>query len=200
MFFSLGEIVQATEELGRLARHRPQDRSIRSYLKVGTILRQLDITEAVAQHGRTRFGDPNPAEAHNNLGVFYTRLGIRFGEAAFFDLAVDALEAARQMEPQAIPVINNLGNAYFELGKLDEAAAAYTRVVEWSPRAAEARFNLGLVYERQGNLDLAMREFQGAMALRPDWALPRNRLRQMGLRSGSPEGTVHHPLGALGSR
>ena len=132
------------------------------------------------QHGRTRFGNPNPAEAHNNLGVFfYTRLGIRSGEPAFFDLAVDALEAARRIEPRAYPVLNNLGNAYFELGRLDAAALAYREVIRLAPAEAEARFNLGLVYEKQGMLDLARRQFEAASALQPAWSLPKMRLDQI---------------------
>ncbi len=200
LLFALGEVAQAAEELTRLAALRPPDRLVASYLKAGSILRQMKIEEAVAQHGRTRFGDPNLAEAHNNLGTFYTRMGIRFGEAAFFDLAVDSLEAARQTEPQAIPVINNLGNAYFELGRLEEAAQAYRRVIELTPGAAEPRFNLGLVYEKQGRLDLASREFQAAVALRPDWALPREGLRRIALPRAPAEASVHPPIGASGLR
>jgi spermidine synthase len=177
--FSLGELTGAADEFARLADGQPSDRLIGSYLKAGAILRQSGVAEALGEHGRTRFGNPNPAEAHNNLGVFYTRLGIRFGEPAFFDLAVDALEAARRIEPQAYPVINNLGNAYFELGQLQAAAGAYRQVIRLAPSEAEARFNLGLVYERQGMLDLAGREFETASALQPAWALPKMRLDQL---------------------
>ena len=177
--FSLGELAVATEEFASLADGRPGDQLIRSYLKAGAILRRIGVEEALGQHGRTRFGNPNPAEAHNNLGVFYTSLGIRFAEPAFFDLAVDALEAARQIEPQAYPVINNLGNAYFELGRLEAAAVAYREVIRMAPFEAQARFNLGLVYEKQGMLDLAGREFEAASALQPAWPLPRTRLEQI---------------------
>ncbi len=179
LLFSLGEVGQATEKLASLVRVRPQDRLIMSYLKAGTILRQLKAEEAVAQHGRTRLGDPNPAEAHNNLGVFYTRLGIRFREPAFFDLAVDALEAAVRIEPQAYAVLNNLGNAHFELGRLEEAARVYQRVITMDPNLAQTHFNLGLVYERQGSLDLAAREYREALRLQPGWPLPRLNLQRL---------------------
>jgi spermidine synthase len=177
--FSLGDVAGAAEEFARLADRRPSDRLVGSYLKAGVILRRLGVQDALGQHGRTRFGNPNPAEAHNNLGVFYTRLGIRFGEPAFFDLAVDALEAARRIEPQAYQVINNLGNAYFELGRFDAAASAYREAIRLAPAEARARFNLGLVYEKQGKLDLARREFEAASALQPAWGLPKMRLDQI---------------------
>ncbi|HSC70733.1 MAG TPA: fused MFS/spermidine synthase [Candidatus Methylomirabilis sp.] len=180
LLFSLGEIAQATAELARLSRLRPSDQLLASYRKVGTILQQMRAEEAVAQHGRTRLGDPNLAEAHNNLGIFYTRLGIRFGEPAFFELAVDALKDALSLEPQSYAALNNLANAYFELGRLPEAAQVYQQVIDLAPGLAEARFNLGLVYEKQGKSDPAAREFQAAIALNPAWELPRvslNRLR-----------------------
>ena len=195
LLFSLGEIGQAVEDFARLARQRPSDRLVASYLRAGTIARRLKVEEAILEHGQTRHGDPNPAEAHNNVGVFYTRLGIRFGEAAFFDLAADALQAALNIEPQAYAVLNNLGNAYFELGKLEEAVRAYQKVIELAPRLAEARFNLGLAYERQGNLDLAAQEFETALALNPNWTLPRMRLVHLRAKVGSSE-AGHSPGGA----
>ena len=191
LLFALGELAQATDDLARLARLQPDDRLVRSYMKAAAVLQRLRVEQAVADHARTRFGDPNPGEAHNNLGVFYTRLGIRSGEPAFFDLAVDALNAALEIEPEAYPALNNLANAYFELGRLDEAAQAYRRVLGLAPAPAEARFNLGLVYEKQGSPDLAAREFQAALRLRPDWPLPRIRLREIAARGGAA-----HPPGS----
>jgi spermidine synthase len=182
LLFSLGEVAQATGELARLARGRPHDRIIRSYLTAGSILRERNVEEAVAQHSQTKFGDPNPAEAHNNLGIFYIGLGARFREPAFFDLAVDSLEAALRIEPQSFPALSNLGAAYAEMGKLEEAAAAHRRAIQVAPRRAEARFNLGVVYEKQGNFDLAAQEFEAAAALKPEWGLPKMRLQT--LRAG----------------
>lgn len=185
LLFSLGEVEQATERLASLARNRPQDRLIRSYLKAGALLRRLKVEEAVAEHGRTRLGDPNPAEAHNNLGVFYTRLGIRSREPAFFDLAVDAFEAALRIEPQAYAVLNNLGNASFELARLEEAAQVYRRALALKPDLAQVHFNLGLVYERQGRLDLAARAYRTALSLQPGWELPWLNLQRLGARGAS---------------
>lgn len=180
LLFSLGEIGAATERLAALARGRPQDRLIASYLKAGAILRAMKAEEVVAQHGRTRLGDLNPAEAHNNLGVFYTRMGIRFGEPAFFELAVDSMEAALRIEPQAYAALNNLGNAYFELQRLGEAAEAYRRVLMLKSDLPQTHFNLGLVYERQGAREAAAREYRLALNLQPNWALPRLNLQRLG--------------------
>ena len=179
LLFSLGEIARATEDLDRI---RPQTALIKSYLKAGDILRRIKAEEGITGHGRTRLGDPNPAEAFNNLGVFYTQLGIQFLETAFFDLAVDALDAALRIEPQGQAVLNNLANAYFELGRLDEAAATYRRLIGAMPDFAELRFNLGLVYEKQARVDLAAREFERAVTLKPQWAPPKIALERVRLK------------------
>ncbi len=145
----------------------------------------------MAASARTRYGEPNPAEAHNNLAVLYTRLGIQYTEPALFVLAVDALETALLIEPEAYAVLNNLGNAYFELGKMEEAGRAYQRAIELNPRLAQTHFNLGLVYEKQGGVDLAAREFEVAAALRPDWELPRTRLLHLrGAGAADGEGAL----------
>lgn len=190
----MASLVLGASLFGRIIdrRRRPQDRLIQSYLKVGKILTELNAQETVIRHGRTRFGSPNPAEALNNLGLFYTRLGIRFSESAFFDLASDALETTLQIEPQSHPVLNNLGNVYFKLGKFDEAEEAYRRVIGLMPDSAQPHFNLGLVYERQGALDLAAREFETAIALKPDWPLPRKRLLNI-RREAASAGKLDQP-------
>jgi tetratricopeptide (TPR) repeat protein len=190
LLFSLGKVAEATEELARLERYRPGNRLIRSYLKAGGILREAKADEALPQYGRTLSGNANTAEAHNNLGVYYTRLGISFREVAFFDLAVDSLEAALRIEPQSFPVQNNLGNVYFELGKLEEAARAYKRVLSVVPDRAETHYNLGLVYEKQGMRAMAAREFETASALKPHWSIPKARLIQMEGRRGPTVGEM----------
>jgi spermidine synthase len=180
LLFSLGEVARAIEDLATI---EPRDNLIKSYLKAGDILRGMKAEDAIVGHSRTQSGDPNPAEALNNLGVFYTRLGIDFNEPAFFDLAVDTLEAALRIEPQSYAILNNLANGYFELGRLDEAGVAYRRLVGLLPNLPEARFNLSLVYEKQGEVDLAMRELEKTVFLKPEWELPRKNLQRLKVES-----------------
>ena len=58
---------------------------------------------------------------------------------------------------------NNLGNAHFDQGKLDEAIAAYKEAVDIKPDAAEAYNNLGAAYLKQGKLDKAIVAFKKAV-------------------------------------
>ncbi|TAK03472.1 tetratricopeptide repeat protein, partial [bacterium] len=179
LFFVLGKVAFATQEMAELAKRAPGDQMLQSYLRAGAVLNAYGFEEALREHTRTSTGKPNPTEAHNNLGLFYNAMGIRSGEKALFDLAIESFRAALGIEPEAYSIINNLGNAYFEKGMFEEASKAYQRVLEMKPDLAQTHFNLGLVYERLGDLDLAAREYRKALSLRPGWTLPLMNVRRL---------------------
>jgi len=67
---------------------------------------------------------------------------------------------------------NNLGVAYQEQGRLDDAVKEYQAAINLTPDYVDAYYNLGLVYRTQGRLDDAVREYQKAINLKPDLAEP----------------------------
>ena len=62
----------------------------------------------------------------------------------------------------------NLGLAYAERGRLDEAKKEFEKALELDPSHAKARNNLGLIYDQQGRSEDAIREFHLALKLNPD--------------------------------
>ena len=50
----------------------------------------------------------------------------------------------------------NLGNAYYEQGKLNEAIAEYKKAIEIDPDFADAYYNLGNVYDEREELEQAI--------------------------------------------
>ena len=181
LLFSLGRLDESLAAFADLVRGRddPTVAAVaESYRRAGAILADFGLGEGLLAHAypsRTRW---DPAEAHDNLGNFFVRTGVRTGEPAFFDLAVEHFEAALDLEPAAYEVLNNLGGARFEQGRMDEAIAAYQRSLARRPRSPQARFNLGLAYERSGRTAEAIAAYEEASRLAPDWPLPRqNRAR-----------------------
>ena len=70
----------------------------------------------------------------------------------------------------------NLGEAYQEQGRLDDAIKEYQAAINLNPYLVEPHYNLGMVYRAQGRLDDAVREYQEAIKLRPDYADAHNNL------------------------
>jgi tetratricopeptide (TPR) repeat protein len=65
---------------------------------------------------------------------------------------------------------NNLSNAYYKEGRIDEAIRTALKAIELQPDYGVARYNLGNLYVAQGRFDLARTNFQEAIRLFPNYA------------------------------
>jgi tetratricopeptide (TPR) repeat protein len=74
---------------------------------------------------------------------------------------------------------NNLANAYYKQGRVEEAAKTALKAVELRPEYGVAHFNLGNIFARQGKFDLAQRHFEEAVRLYPNYAELRSNLGQL---------------------
>jgi tetratricopeptide (TPR) repeat protein len=68
---------------------------------------------------------------------------------------------------------NNLGRAFAEEGKSEEAIAQYRRILEIEPGYAEARNNLGIALFKNGDLDGAIGEYRKTLETEPDYLAAR---------------------------
>jgi tetratricopeptide (TPR) repeat protein len=65
---------------------------------------------------------------------------------------------------------------YHDLGRLDDAIAAYTRAIDLDPNYALSHNGLGTVYRELGRLDDAIAAYKRAIELDPNYATPRSSL------------------------
>jgi tetratricopeptide (TPR) repeat protein len=65
---------------------------------------------------------------------------------------------------------NNLGNALFQKGQLDDAIVQWQRALEINPNYAEAHYNFGLALFQKGQLDDAIVQCQRALEINPNYA------------------------------
>jgi tetratricopeptide (TPR) repeat protein len=65
---------------------------------------------------------------------------------------------------------NNLSNAYYKQGRIEEAISTALKAVELQPDYGVARYNLGNLYAAQSRFDLARTNFQEAIRLFPNYA------------------------------
>jgi tetratricopeptide (TPR) repeat protein len=78
-------------------------------------------------------------------------------------------DTARKSPDAALPH-NNLGSAYLNKHRLDEAVKTFITALKLKPGYAEAHYNLGTAYARQNHLNEAVNEFLIALTLDPDYA------------------------------
>ncbi len=105
--------------------------------------------------------EPNNSDALHLLGVIAYQV-------KNYDVAVDLISQAIQINDTAPNFYNSLGNALSDQGKLEEALACYRQVLALVPNFAEAYRNLGVVFKNQGLLDEALEHYQRAIHLEPN--------------------------------
>ncbi|HET9700255.1 MAG TPA: tetratricopeptide repeat protein, partial [Burkholderiales bacterium] len=105
--------------------------------------------------------DPAHPDALHLLGVISNQQG---NPAA----AAELIERAIRRHSDAASYHVNLGNAYWELGRADEAVRCFERALQLDPRAAEAWTNLGNACQRGGQNALAVQHFLRALEINPN--------------------------------
>jgi len=71
---------------------------------------------------------------------------------------------------------NNLGNALYRKGRIDEAIRHYQEAIRLKPDYADAHNNLGVVLYKKGQVEEAIRQFQEALKLKPGFVRARKNL------------------------
>ena len=74
---------------------------------------------------------------------------------------------------------NNLSNAYYKQGKVEEAIQTALKAIEVEPNYGVAHYNIGNLYAGQGKFALAQRYFEEALRIYPNYAEVRSNLGQL---------------------
>jgi tetratricopeptide (TPR) repeat protein len=123
-------------------RHVPSRDARRAFLR-GLKDAQAGATrEAVREFQRSVTFDPEFAEAHCNLGVEYTALGL-------LDEAVSALRRALELDPATGVHHANLAYALIRINREDEAEREAQTAVDLDPSYAKGQFLLGFLLARR---------------------------------------------------
>ena len=113
----------------------------------------------------------NPDHAAN-LGRFYATWAGMTESAAVQDTRIDKAgthyEAAVRLTPHNVKLLREMGDMYFNHGRLAEAARAYERIVELVPGDAAAWSYLAEIYKDQKKTDQAIAAYEKVTVLVPD--------------------------------
>jgi tetratricopeptide (TPR) repeat protein len=77
------------------------------------------------------------------------------------------------------PGYNNLSNAYYKQGRVEDAIRTARRALEIQPDYGVADYNLGNLYAGQGQFELAKKYFEEALRLYPNYADAQTNLGQL---------------------
>jgi predicted O-linked N-acetylglucosamine transferase (SPINDLY family) len=86
------------------------------------------------------------------------------------DIAIEFISKALAPHPGYMEAHNNLGTAFENMGRLEDAAASYRKALALKPDFAKGHFNLGNALSGLGRLDAAVASYQAALDLKPDYA------------------------------
>ncbi|MBY6205451.1 sulfotransferase [Halomonas denitrificans] len=81
--------------------------------------------------------------------------------------AVDAAQAARQLDPDCVAAYGHLGRALFNAGRLTDAGRCFEEAVRRDPESAVAAYNLGHLRRASGRMDSAVEAYARALELAP---------------------------------
>ena len=144
-------------------------------------LGQLDA--AVKSYKKVIAINPNSAEAHYNLGATLQRLGQ-------LDAAVKSYKKVVAINPDYAEAHNNkiLSVIYlFTNGQIPDALNTVEVLIKDYPNEALLYNMCGGCYASLGQLDIAVKNYEKALAIKPDYAVPRHMLNALtGNKSTEP--------------
>jgi predicted TPR repeat methyltransferase len=86
--------------------------------------------------------------------------------------AITTYKVMLDQQPNAGIVWNNLGVAYREIGKPDDAMSSFREAVRFAPQMAEAWNNLGVAQDELNLTENAVNSYKKAIEIQPDYASP----------------------------
>jgi tetratricopeptide (TPR) repeat protein len=129
------------------------------------------------------------------MPAWYCKRGWRAQFAVFFVLLISAAFVNWPIYAFSGPDAagyNNLSNAYYKQGRVDEAIHTARQALELQPDLGVADYNLGNLYAGQGQFDLAKKYFEEAIRLYPNYAEARTNFGQLIAERGDLETGVQY--------
>lgn len=137
-----------------------------AYLTLGNTLHfQGKIEAALRAYSLALELEPNFPEVHANIGTMWFKM-------KRWEQAISSYETALKLNPNLAAVYWNLGKVFQTVGRIDESITAWQKALELQPNLVEAEFNFefGNSLARRGLWEEAVKNYQRAIALKPNWA------------------------------
>ncbi len=122
-----------------------------------------DLTAAARCYRRVLRSDPHNGELWHRLGGILYQLDKT-------DSAIEALEKAVGLSPDASTMASDLGGLYLSLGRFDDAERAFVTALRIAPASPGARYNLSIALYSQGRVAESISHLTRLVAAQPDFA------------------------------
>jgi Flp pilus assembly protein TadD len=116
--------------------------------------------------------------AHAEAATMRARIALEDGNTPY---AVRMLEERIGLRPDNPGLRETLASAYYLDGQLDQALDTLVEAERLGAPKDRVLYNRGLIEEGRGKNEIAAENYRGALAVQPYWALPRERLKGLGL-------------------
>jgi tetratricopeptide (TPR) repeat protein len=114
-----------------------------------------------------------------DLFDYHYRRGLRLLKAGSYADAIEHLESACDLGPRFADLVNYLGVAYAEVGRTEEAIAAFRRALEKNPSYLVPRLNLGFTLAQAGQPREAEEELARALEIQANCPPARAKLEEI---------------------
>ena len=183
VFFQRGYLEQAGAAFGQALQNDPT--SAEALYGIGSVqLRQGKLEDARQSFNRVvKLPASYPStlpNAWNNLGLIATRQNQVAAAIPYF-------QEALRLSPDYQVALDNLGNAFRQQKRWDEAQRVLEHAVEVNSEDPEANYSLGLVLAQLDQNERANQYLQRALKLRPAYPEALNNLGILYLRTGQTE-------------
>ncbi|MFP5260893.1 MAG: tetratricopeptide repeat protein [Blastocatellia bacterium] len=126
----------------------------------------------LCRSGIARLNAHLSAEEHRlHRSILLYNIAQVYSVTGSFANAIEYYSAAITMDPNYSEYYNERGNAFLQLGHLQEAFNDYLRAIDLSPPYFEVFVNLGQCYRRMGAMAEAIESYSRAHDLQPDHLL-----------------------------
>jgi Tfp pilus assembly protein PilF/peroxiredoxin len=179
IFFERGYMEQAEHFLQLALRDDPS--GAEALYGLGSVyLQQQKSTEA-----RDSFERAVRLQAHypGTLPNAWNNLGLLAAREGHTEEAIQDFQRALTMDPDHLIALQNLGNAYRQMKRWDDAKNVLQRALQLSPENPEANYGLGMVFAQLNETDHAYEYLQKALAARPAYPEALNNLAILYLRT-----------------
>ncbi len=179
VFFERGYMDQA-EYFFQLAR-KDDPSGAEAFYGLGSVY----LREQKAAEARENFERAVQLQAHfpGTLPNAWNNLGLLAAREGHTDEAVRNFQRALQMDPGHFIALENLGNAYRQGQRWQDAKQALQQALRLSPENPEANYGLAMVFAQLNDTGRAYEYLQKALAVRPAYPEALNNLGVLYLRT-----------------